>query len=755
VGPKSAQLAEEQAYFDRAHKQRERRRAELDDVPSAAAHPGAARRLLSWMKSRKDAAREAQDAVAFGRIDDESDRALYIGHEVIADEVHEILVINWKAPAAAPYYAATHADPHGLVRKRTFTCQGNLVTDFTDVVFAQLAADVAALEAVGAAAREATDAAGAVPEGTADAGTPPDQPGATDALLLATLESARTGELREIVATIQAAQYELIRAPLDQLLVIEGSPGTGKTAVALHRVSWLLFNHRDRLSAADVLVVGPHPAFTRYIRTVLPDLGDTDVVHRDIDQLAPVVPGGRAEPPETARLKGDAWMAGLLSRALYARIGTPEPAERMMFDGRFVTLTGVEVAAAVDAARRAPGPYTERRRLLRSTLLDLVADRGGPVGRDRLGPVEDLVERLWPQMSAPAFLRGLLGSKARLAAAAAGELTAAEAALLHRRGADRLSREVWSAADLPLLDEAEDLLNGPPQRFRHIVVDEAQDLSPMQLRAVARRSVTGSLTVVGDLAQSTGAWARDSWDDVLRYLPARQPSTITALRYGYRVPRRVYDFAAAVLPVAAPGVAPATVVREGPADPGIHRVDADVRAARAVEVARGHAEAGHFVGIVCPPSCRAELEAALAAAGVTWSGAELAAPVNVVAPREAKGLEFDAVVVLEPEDIVAGDPQGLRMLFVALTRTTKFLDVVCVGEPLPLAVHARPRVPAARPAPDPPVDAVQLDGLAREIATVVISGVPAPLWDEVLDRAATILEDRPERGAPSGRHRRD
>src|SRR6266545_2068019 len=299
-------------------------------------------------------------------------------------------------------------------------------------------------------------------------------------------------------------------------------------------------------------------------------------------------------------------------------------------------------------------------------------------------------------MSAPAFLRGLLGSKARLAAAAAGELTAAEAALLHRRGADRLSREVWSAADLPLLDEAEDLLNGPPQRFRHIVVDEAQDLSPMQLRAVARRSVTGSLTVVGDLAQSTGAWARDSWDDVLRYLPARQPSTITALRYGYRVPRRVYDFAAAVLPVAAPGVAPATVVREGPADPGIHRVDADVRAARAVEVARGHAEAGHFVGIVCPPSCRAELEAALAAAGVTWSGAELAAPVNVVAPREAKGLEFDAVVVLEPEDIVAGDPQGLRMLFVALTRTTKFLDVVCVGEPLPLAVHARPRVPAAR-----------------------------------------------------------
>src|SRR5262245_54781250 len=149
--------------------------------------------------------------------------------------------------------------------------------------------------------------------------------------------------MRDIVATIQAAQYELIRAPLDQALVIEGGPGTGKTAVALHRVSWLLFNHQDRLSARDVLVIGPHPAFTRYIRAVLPDLGDTEVEQTDVGQLAPPVRRGRSEPMEVTRLKGEARMAGLLARALDARIGTPEPAERMLIDGRFVTLSGAEI----------------------------------------------------------------------------------------------------------------------------------------------------------------------------------------------------------------------------------------------------------------------------------------------------------------------------------------------------------------------------------------------------------------------------
>jgi DNA helicase IV len=723
-------LTEEQSYFDLAHRHRERRRSELADAPSAAAHSGAAARLRGWVRTRKETVRPSDDAVAFGRIDPESGQALYIGHEVITDEQREVLVVNWRSPAAAPYYQATHDDPRGISRRRTYTCDGNLITDFQDVVLKQLARDVAALEA----------------------------PGGPDPFLMSEMDSARTGVMADIVATIHAAQYQLIHAPMDQLLVIEGGPGTGKTAVALHRVSWLLFNHRDRLSAADVLVVGPHPAFTRYIRAVLPGLGDVDVVHRDIGQLAPPVARGLAEPVEVRRLKGDPRMAGLLVRGLAARIGTPERAERMQFDGRFVTLSGVEVAAALDASREAAGGYARRRQLLRARLLDVVRERGAPSDRERLEPVDNLVERLWPQLSAAAFLRGLLASKPRLTAAAGDDFTAEEIALLHRRGADRLSQQLWSAADLPLLDEAENLINGVADRYRHIVVDEAQDLAPMQLRAIARRSATGSMTVVGDLAQSTGAWARDSWDDVIRDLSAPVPRSFASLRYGYRVPRRVYELAAALLPVAAPGTQPLEVIREGPADPEIHRVGAGERAGRAVTVATAHAAAGRFVGLICPPACRAELEEALAANGVAWSSADrgdLDTSINLTSPQEAKGLEFDAVIVIEPEEIVAGDERGHRMLFVALTRTTRYLDIVCVGEPLPLATP--PVIPRQRSAPEPvpvAVDPARLDRLAEEVAAMVTGGAPAALWDEVLQRAAAVLDGRADRPAPSGRHRR-
>jgi hypothetical protein len=730
MSPTSEELAQEQAYFDRAYKHRERRRALLGEAPTAAANPGAAKRLLAWMK-RKESGRPQQEAVAFGRIDDESLQPLYIGYEVVADEDHEILVINWRTPAAAPYYEATHDDPHGLVRKRTFMCEGNQIVDFEDVVFQQLARDIAALEAFD---------------------------GRADPLLLAELDRARDGTMRDIVRTIRAAQYEIIRSALDQVLVIEGGPGTGKTAVALHRVSWLLFTERSRLTASDVLVVGPHPAFTRYIRTVLPDLGDGDVAHQDIGQLAPAVRRGRSEPPDVRRIKGEARMAGLLARALDGRIGTPEVAERLLFDGRFVTLSGTEVAQAVEACRQAGGPYAQRRRLLRARLLELVRQRGAPSDRERLEPVDNLVERLWPQMSAPAFLRGLLGSKARLAAAGGDDFTAADLALLHRRGADRLSEEIWSGADLALLDEAEELVTGPPRRYTHIVVDEAQDLSPMQLRSVARRSATGSLTVVGDLAQSTGPWARDSWDDVLALLPHTHTARIETLKYGYRVPRQVYEFAAVLLPIAAPGMEPAIVVRDGPAEPAIHQVDAPERAGRAVTIAMAHAAAGRFVGVVCPPAYRSELEEAFAANEGVWSSAdsgELTTSINVVSPPDAKGLEFDAVVVVEPEDIVATDEHGHRMLFMALTRTTRYLDIVCVGEPLPVTVPAPRRVPPPRTPPDPTVDTAALDRLAGEVAAVVIGGAPAPLWDEVLHRAAALLDAQAQRTKPTGRHRRD
>jgi len=721
VGSKSTELAEEQAYFDVALKYRERHRALRQDAAGAAAHAGAAQWLRKWAKGKTAPSREA---VAFGRTDDGSTDPLYIGNELITDESHEVvLVVAWKAPAAAPYYQATPENPRGLTRKRSFVCTGNAIVDFADVVYRQLTEAVQEL-------------------------TGP------DAVLLAELDRARDGTMHEIVATIHAAQYELIRAPMDQALVIEGGPGTGKTAVALHRVSWLLYNHRDQLRASDVLVVGPSPAFTRYVRTVLPELGDTEVAHADLGQLAPTVHRGRPEPVEVRRLKGDLRMAALLVRALEARVGVPDPAERMLFDGRFVTVPGAEVQTVLAACRSAGGPYAQRRAMLRTRLYEAARRRGAPE-RDRLEAVDNLVERLWPQFTAPAFLRQLLGSRRRLAAAAGEDLTAAEVALLHRSGADRLSNQTWSEADLPLLDELEDLINGVPRRYRHIVVDEAQDLSPMQLRSIARRSANGSLTLVGDLAQSTGAWARDGWEDLLRYLPPGLPTRVAALRYGYRVPRQVYELAARLLPLAAPGLAPLEVVRDGPADPRVHRVEPADRAARAVAVAMEHAEAGRFVGLVCPPGCREELTEALAANRVEWSDAQqadLGTTVTVVAPHEAKGLEFDAVIVLEPEEIVAGDERGHRTLFIALTRTTRYLDIVAVGDPLPLAPPAPAPVPPSIVEPEP--DATRLDRLAAQIAAAVVGGAPAAEWYEVLGRAAAILDAQGEPPGATGRHRR-
>ncbi|SCE67772.1 HelD family protein [Micromonospora mirobrigensis] len=707
---RAADIAAEQAYFDTAAAHRDRRRDHLRQLPSAAAHSGAAAHLRRYAEDAQRALGAADEAVAFGRVDAEAGDSLYVGRHLIRDAEGEVLVVNWHAPAAAGWFAATPENPAGVRRKRAFTCTGNTIEELTDTILAEIA------EAV-------------------------------DARLLAELARGRTGSMRDIVATIQAAQFALVRAPRDQVLVIEGGPGTGKSAVALHRVSWLLFNHREEMSAADVLVVGPHPTFVRYIGQVLPALGDDGVELRDVGRLGPDVPRGRTEPDGVARIKGEARMAGLLARALDARVGVPDPAERLLVGGRFVTLPGAQVAEALAAVRAAALPYAGRRRLLRDRLAALVTARTGVAGAGA-DAVGNLTERLWPQQTPTGLLRGLLGSTARLRAAAGGEFTAAEVAALHRRGADRLSRETWSAADLPLLDELAHLIDGPGRRYAHVVVDEAQDLSPMQLRAVARRS-EGSLTVVGDLAQSTGSWARDSWDEVLAHLPTVHPATVTALRYGYRVPRQAYATAAPLLPVAAPGVAPVEVVRDGPAETGVHRVGLAELAGRAVAVAREHAEAGRFVGVVCPPRQRRPVEAALAANGVAWSSAdrgELGGAVNLISPQEAKGLEFDAVVVVEPVEIVASDERGHRLLYVALTRTTGHLDIVCTGDPVPLDAPVRPRPPLVEP--DVAFTRREAHRLAEHLAGQLRGAAPPAFWADVL---AEIRELLPADGVSSGR----
>lgn len=677
------EIAREQKYFDAAEEQWKRWVAEAAVLAEAAADPATARALKKL--SKKHIAQFTQStAVAVGRTDGDDGETVYIGRQLIRDVDGEVLVVSWQAPAALPYHQASLKDPRGLARRRTFRCEGNTILDFTDVLF----------------------------------GTPGAQ---ADEALLAELARRRDGSMRDIVATIQSAQFDLIRAPFDQVLVIEGGPGTGKTAIALHRVSWMLYHDKD-LRSDDVLVIGPSPAFMRYISTVLPALGEADVPLRELGRLGPEVQRGRAEKPEVAKLKGDPRMAGLIARGLDARIGVPEAAERLQVDGRYVNLPGADIAKTLEVCRTAQGTYSERRKLFRERLTELIARRiDGDPGR----AADGLVDRLWPQVSAAAFVRDLLGSRNRLATAAGSEFDADEIALLHRRSAARLTQETWSDADIPLLDEAEALITASQPRYAHIVVDEVQDLSPMQLRAIARRSRTGSLTICGDLAQATGPWAADSWDQITAALSARGAASITNLRYGYRVPRQVVDFAAPLLPAAAPGAGLPEAVQVGPEEPSVHRVDAAERAGRVAAAALMRSTTA-TVGVICPDRCRREVEAALTAKEVTWSE-DLGGPVTLVSPRGAKGLEFEAVIVVEPEAIVEEDERGQRMLYVALTRATRTLDVVASGEPLPLG----PVIPRQRTEREDSL-AYEVPRLAEYIAGRIRTTLPEQHWDQVL-----------------------
>jgi len=691
VGQKRDEIAREQEYFDHAEHRRKLMRQSAGGLAGAGAHPGADADLKRHGKKQQESLGADDEAVAFGRIDLDGDDRFYIGKHLIREPGSDPLVIAWQAPAARPYYQATPQETMGVTRKRTFECTGNHIDDLADVVFA-----------------EAAIASG------------------PDAALLAELSRQRTGRMRDIVRTIQAAQYELIQHPPEHLLVIEGAPGTGKTAIALHRLSWLLFHKHVK----DILVVGPHPTFTRYIELVLPGLGNDQVSQVDIGRLAPEVRRGRREAEPIRRIKGDARMAGLLARALEARIGVAEPAERLNADGRFVTLPGTLINEAVAASRSGGGPYAVRRMAFRDRLLGLLAERGVNAR------IDTLLNRLWPQLTPAGFLRDLFNSRDRLLAAAGADFTAEEVGLLRRRAADRLSEEVWSRDDLPLLDEVEHLLAGGPTRYDHVVVDEAQDLSPMQLRSIARRNATGSLTVVGDLAQSTGVWAHDSWAEVIEHLPSAKAHVLRQLHIGYRVPAQVFDFVRPLLAVAAPGAPSPQVIRRGPADPVVHKVSAEQRAGRVATLAQQHAVENRFVGIVCPGSLRLEVEEALAANGISWSSAdrgELGRAINLVSPQEAKGLEFDAVIVAEPQEIVAADPRGLRLLYVAMTRTIGHLDVVCAGEPLPLKTTYRQPSTVDKTATAP--------ALAHQIAAMLRIH---PDWRRVLDEATRLLSARRE-----------
>jgi len=802
-------LADEQRFLDRAHDGLEAMRGEAARMLESVLDLGRGGTFQSRTERdivvRTSLARLSQldigdQALCFGRIDRlpedpaEMGESFHIGRLAVSGEDHEPLVVDWRAPVAEPFYRATGLDPQGLARRRHLAVKGRAVVGLEDEYFARPGTGGVPARPGADGPGPGTGRPGEQGGGLLDDGVVLGGPGA----LLAALGQARTGQMGDIVATIQREQDEIIRSPLPGVLMVQGGPGTGKTAVALHRAAYLLYTHRFPLERQGVLVVGPNPLFLRYIEQVLPSLGETGVTLSTVSGLVPEVRARAAEPTPVARLKGEARMAGVLARAVRTR-QRPLPGDvAIPFGATTLRLSVGDSAEIVAMARRRPGTHNSRRRFVEHEVVRRLVEQyerfqrgftgagaetagwvdpdgeepgdGGPegdgtgldlaeLGRQlrRHRALGEALHRIWPRLAPHELLHDLFGARPLIAAAAGGVLSPAEQALLFRPRRPSLDEVPWTPADAALVDEARTIL-GPrrprPARSRpdgrerlerareetgfwpagldpnpvptgngshagvdddavrsygHIVVDEVQDLSPMQLRMLARRSLSGSMTVVGDIAQATGPWAARDWAEVASHLTPKREPRLVELTVSYRTPAEVVEVAARVLAAAAPGVTPPRPVRRSGTRPVLVHAPPGSLSARAADLAAAELEAVEAgrVAVLAPPALLGALERAIAGRGLEAvdprdpQGEGLGARLVLLPADVANGLEFDSVLVVEPALITAEDgwapagaegppvpsTRGLRTLYVALTRTTRRLTVV---HSLPLPVDLFP-----------------------------------------------------------------
>ncbi|ATO14179.1 helicase [Micromonospora sp. WMMA2032] len=685
-----------------------------------------------------------ESGLCFGRLDGDDGTARYIGRIGIFDTSgdYDPLLMDWRAPAARPFYLATAANPQGVRRRRHLRTRERKVTGLNDEVLDITAASPTAHEEV-----------------------------TGEASLLAALNAGRTGRMRDIVETIQAEQDRIIRADLPGVMVVQGGPGTGKTAVALHRAAYLLYTHRQQLSTRGVLLVGPNATFLRYISQVLPALAETGVLLRTQADLFPGVHARRVEPATTAALKGRAVLTEVLAAAVRDRQWVPaEPIAIELPQREVLTLDPETVRQARDRVRRTGRAHNLARALfdieIVHALADQVAERIGadPLGGENLLSEADRAEirrelreepeiraaldELWPVLTPQRLLADLFASPERIAAAAP-MLTDAERAALHREPGG------WTPADVPLLDEAAELL-GEDERaaaarreriramereyaegvleiwrgsrsidvedeadggeilgvtdlidaarlserqeesdrlttaqraaadrtwaFGHVIVDEAQELSPMAWRLLMRRCPSRSMTVVGDVAQTGALAGTPSWDEALApYVADRW--RLEELTVSYRTPAEIMAVAADVLAEIDPALRPPRSVRATGVPPWDRTVAAaslvDALVEATAEEASGLGDGR--LGVIVPTGRVTELGAAVVAAlpeATVGEQPELANRVVVLTTEQAKGLEFDSVLVVEPERIVSESPRGHSDLYVALTRATQRLGVL-------------------------------------------------------------------------------
>ncbi|WP_190137626.1 HelD family protein [Streptomyces longispororuber] len=626
---------------------------------------GADAEVLGYaLRSRAKEMRELPEApLFFGRLDFDPDapeagdhrgQRYHIGRLRITEHpAAPPLVVDWRAPVSRAFYQAGARDPQGVSVRRRFGWAPGSKGD---------AADLTGLE-----------------DEHLTAGTA----GGPSRIVAGEIERPRVGPMRDIAATIQPEQDDLVRAPLTDTVCVQGAPGTGKTAVGLHRAAYLLYTHPGRVRRSGLLILGPNRTFLRYIAEVLPSLGETGVRQSTVQDEIARQPVTAYDDERAAAVKHDARMAEVLRRALYARV-RPVADSLAVPDGSYRWRVPADALERIvtDVLAERP-PYDTGRERVRSRAVRYVQDqaerRAGPVTNawvqkiSRARPVSAFVDAAWPRVRPEEVLYGLLADEGALAAAADGLLTAEEQRAIRWPRPPRSYRSAkWSAADLVLLDEVAGLLERP-ESYGHIVVDEAQDLSPMECRAVARRAGSASLTVLGDLAQGTTPWAARSWPELLAHL-GRPDAAVTPLTTGFRVPEAIVSLANALLAELDVDVPPARSLRQD-GDLVVREVP-DAVAAVPAAVRRALAREGS-VGVIAADATVPAVRAALAGADVPAAGPDdLGARVAVVPASLAKGLEYDHVVVVEPAAIAEAEPRGPHRLYVVLTRAVTSLEVL-------------------------------------------------------------------------------
>ncbi|MFI6503785.1 HelD family protein [Nonomuraea typhae] len=625
-----------------------------------------AERLGRHLKSlAKELGEEPGGPPFFGRLDfgagEHRGRRYYIGRRHLTGEHGGVpVVIDWRAPVSRAFYRAGARDPLGVTTRRRYGWSGPSLTGFED-------------EHLG--------------RGEQGGG----------AILAAEIERPRVGPMRDIVATIQPEQDELVRGELAESVCVQGAPGTGKTAVGLHRAAYLLYAHRARLERSGVLVLGPNRAFIGYIAAVLPALGEVQVEQTTLEELLGGTPGsteaGAADSVEAAVVKHDARMAAVLRRALFGRIGKPaEPVT--VTDGAVKwRVHEDELRRIVDDTRRESLPYLTGRERVRARIMARITRQAELRGvtvtaawTKKMGrQVTPFLEEVWPAVKPEQVVFEVLSDPGAAAATLLDERE--RAAITWPRPPRSVRSARWTAADMVLLDEVAGLLERPAG-YGHVIVDEAQDLSPMQCRAIARRSEHGSLTVLGDLAQATSPWAARDWSAQMAAL-GKPGATTVVLSTGFRVPAAVVELANRLLARLAAGVPPTRSFRRDgrlSVSPVAELAPAVVRAARAALELEGS------VGVIAADADVAGLRDALRDGGLD---AALVQPgdggayrrLSLVPASAAKGLEYDHVILAEPAAVAEGEPRGLNRLYVTLTRAVSRLEVLH-ARPLPAALIA-------------------------------------------------------------------